>query len=121
MVKNDIILIILILSCAFCLIIMSLVNKTPPQRALVYYDNNLIKTIDLKVGLNQEYKIKGYNGEIVLETNNNMIRVKKENSPLHLCSKQGWVKASHDVIVCLPNRVVIKIEGSKPEVDVVVR
>ncbi|MDD2490479.1 MAG: NusG domain II-containing protein, partial [Bacilli bacterium] len=111
--KNDMILIVIILIIALIIFIVPKINSNQGNKiANVYYENKLIKTIDLSSNLKQEYNIKGYNGNIVIETKDNMIRVKTENSPLHLCSKQGWVENSHEVIVCLPNRIIIKIEDN---------
>ena len=36
-----------------------------------------------------------------------LIRVKKETSPLHICSKQGYSKSVP--IICLPNKIIIKL------------
>ena len=120
--KNDMILIVIILIIALIIFIVPKINSNQGNKiANVYYENKLIKTIDLSSNLKQEYNIKGYNGDIVIETKDNMIRVKTENSPLHLCSKQGWVENSHEVIVCLPNRIIIKIEDNEEMYDAVVR
>jgi hypothetical protein len=120
--KNDMILIVIILIIALIIFIVPKINSNQGNKiANVYYENKLIKTIDLSSNLKQEYNIKGYNGNIVIETKDNMIRVKTENSPLHLCSKQGWVENSHEVIVCLPNRIIIKIEDNEEMYDAVVR
>ena len=71
--------------------------------AYVYYESKLIKTIDLNS--NNEYEIDGYNGKVLIEVKNGKLRVKEENSPLHICSKQGFTNSGS--IVCLPNKIVI--------------
>ena len=48
------------------------------------------------------------------------IRVIEENSPRHLCSKQGYIKDSMESIICLPNRIVIEIDTIE-ELDAVVK
>lgn len=52
-------------------------------------------------------------GEMIIEIKNNKVRVKKEESPLHYCSMQGWVDSVAKPIVCLPNEVVITIMGQE--------
>ena len=37
----------------------------------------------------------------------------KENSPHHYCSIQGYVSDPSTPIICLPNEVVVTIEGSE--------
>jgi hypothetical protein len=119
--KQDFKLIGIILFIILLLFIPSLINNDVASKAYVYYDNHLIKTIDLSVDKTLEYTVKGYNGDVVIETEKNKIRVKRETSPLNLCSKQGWVTSSLESIVCLPNKIVIKIESTKSNVDAVVR
>ena len=50
---------------------------------------------------------------MIIEINNNRVRVKKEESPLHYCSMQGWVDSVAKPIVCLPNAVIITIMGQE--------
>lgn len=57
-------------------------------------------------------------GEMIIEIKDNKVRVKKEESPLHYCSMQGWVDSVAKPIVCLPNEVVITIVGQEtPDFD----
>ena len=55
---------------------------------------------------------KDYNN-IVIEIKDKRVRVKKEESPLHYCSMQGWVDSVARPIVCLPNAVVVTIMGQE--------
>ena len=50
-------------------------------------------------------------GEMIIEIKDNKVRVKKEESPLHYCSIQGWVDSVAKPIVCLPNGVIVTIIG----------
>ena len=120
--KQDLILIfiVLIFGVGFIMVIRFM-SPITANKANVYYDNKLVLTIDLSNDELKEYTVKGYNGDIVIETKKNQIRVKEETSPLHICSKQGWVTSSLESIVCLPNKVIIKIESTNEEVDAVVR
>ena len=49
---------------------------------------------------------------------NKKIKVLKEDSPLHLCSKQGYISKSYESIICLPNKIVIKLENNS-DIDVI--
>ncbi|MDD2469782.1 MAG: NusG domain II-containing protein [Bacilli bacterium] len=119
--KHDYLLISIVMIIGVSFFIINSLVSFKASKAYVYYDNELVQTIDLSHDDLKEYTIKGYNGDVVIETMKNKIRVKEETSPLHLCSKQGWVSSSLEPIVCLPNKVVIRIESSKEEVDAVVR
>lgn len=120
--RNDLILIIIVLVIGGLWFgITKFVDNNSASKALVYYDNKLIKTIDLSIDELKEYTVKGYNGDVVIETQRNKIRVKEEESPHHICSRQGWVSSSLESIVCLPNKIMIKIEATDEEVDAVLR
>jgi hypothetical protein len=116
--KADIKLILIVFIIALISILIIKNINTKQQEALVYYDNKLILTIDLSI--DKEYEVEGYNGKVVIEVKNNKIRVKDEISPLHLCSKQGFVDSSLEPIVCLPNKIVIKL-NQKTDIDAIVK
>lgn len=90
------------------------------QNAYVYYEDKLVLTIDLqKSGINQ-YEVEGALGKVVFETQSKKIRVIEENSPNHICSKQGYISKSYEVLVCLPNKIVVKLESDQ-EIDTIVK
>ena len=119
--KNDLRLIIVVLFITLGIFgSLYLFKNQNSKNALVYYEDELIMTLDLSLKEEREYKVMGYNGEMIIKTKDNKIKVEEENSPLHLCSKQGWIENSYEVIVCLPNKIIIKIED-KDEIDTVVK
>lgn len=59
------------------------------------------------------YPVKGKLGEVLVEVNEGRVRVEKETSPYHYCSIQGYVSDPSTPIICLPNEVVVTIEGSE--------
>lgn len=116
--KNDIKLIIILLVISFISIIFIILNKKEAKYALVYYDSKIIKKIDLSI--NNTYNVKGYNGNVKIKVKNKKIKVIEEKSPYHLCSKKGYISKTYESIVCLPNKIVIEIDGSK-EMDTVIK
>lgn len=117
--KNDWYLVITItVFCVIGLFCFQILSKTDIKTANVYYENKKIKTIDLTI--DSTYEVQGKNGTVVLEVKEGAIRVKSENSPLHLCSRQGYIKKNTEVIVCLPNKIVVQIE-EETDIDTIVR
>lgn len=110
--KSDIKLILIILIFSFLLLVFA--NKDNSSYAFVYFDNKEILKIDLSI--NKEYVVQGFNGDVLIEVKDNKLRVKEEDSPLHICSKQGFVNRGQ--IVCLPNKVVITFGND--EIDTIV-
>lgn len=121
--KNDIVLIICTVFIALILwLFLNNVNQNKATKAYVYYDSKLVKTINLTNNKLVKYEVDGYNGKIIIESKLNQIRVKEEISPQHLCSKQSWVSNTIETIVCLPNKVIIKLASSKKsQIDAIVR
>lgn len=111
--KNDIILIISLLLFLIIICCMIMLFKKDGSIAKVYYDNDLVLTIPLDTKEINTYEVMGYNGEVIIFAGQGKIKVEEENSPLHLCSKQGFVSSTSDTIVCLPNKIVIKIEDDE--------
>lgn len=117
--KNDWILIIIILLIVCTLLIFFKFTNQDSNQALVYNDNKLILTIDLTK--DKQYQVTGYNGKVNIEVNDKKIRVSSETSNYHLCSKQGYISKSWETIVCLPNKIVIRVTSVNNNYDVILR
>ena len=118
--KSDFkLVIILLIVVGLFLIGFKSVEKKGNKKAVVYYEDSVILTIDLNV--NQEYQVDGYNGKVNMVVKDGKIKVGSENSPLHLCSNQGYISASYETIVCLPNKITIKIETEDNTLDTIVK
>ena len=87
------------------------------ENAYVYHDGILVLTIDLKH--DNDYVVAGELGDVDIVVRDGKIKVEEETSPLHLCSKQGFIASEFESIVCLPNKIVINIGQS--DLDAVVR
>ena len=112
--KSDLrLVLVLFVISIICIITFKTFSKSGGS-ALVYHDGVLIKTID-----NNKYVVNGDNGEVVIVVSDGRIKVDSENSPLHLCSRQGYISNTYESIVCLPNKIVINISGDS--LDTVVK
>jgi hypothetical protein len=83
--------------------------------AEVYVKNELVRTLDLSEdGLVEVEDAGAYN---LLEVKDGTIRMAEANCPSQTCVHTGAKSAGGSMIVCLPNRVVVKITGAPEEVD----
>lgn len=115
--KSDIKLVFVLLIVSIIgVVVFKLIGKSGGS-ALVYHDGVLIQTIDLSI--DNRYVVNGDNGDVVIVVSDGRIKVDTENSPLHLCSRQGYISNTYESIVCLPNKIVINI--SSDELDAVVK
>ena len=112
--KTDLLLIVVVLLIVIFLIF---IPKKTGNLALVRYKNEVILTIDLRK--NGFYEVEGTLGNVKIIVENGRIKVSDENSVRHLCSKQGFISKTYESIICLPNEIVITIEGEE-EFDAVV-
>lgn len=114
--KNDIKLIVIILIIIIILFLVYFLNTNKANMAYVYHENDLILTIDLSI--DETYEVNGENGIVKIEVLNNQIKVVEENSPRHLCSKQGFISNSGQSIICLPNKIIIELPNNEIDTEV---
>jgi hypothetical protein len=113
--KYDLGLIVLLILFSFGFFISNLPKSTGGS-AEIYIDNHLAKKIPLNV--DEIYEIQGVISPVEVEVKSGKIRVIASDCPLHLCLRQGSIHRQGEIIVCLPNRLVIVIAGGeKPLVD----
>lgn len=114
--KSDIKLIIIILFITIVMLFVYFINKEEADIALVYYDSSIVLTIDLNI--NNIYEVDGQLGKVKIQVENKQIKVIEENSPYHLCSKQGFIKNKGESIICLPNKVIIELPNDDIDTEV---
>ena len=110
MTKNDIKLIVVAFLVAIILTVLlywHLGSGSTATEASIIYENEEILRVDLTI--NKIYEVEAANGKVVIEVKDNQIRVTEENSPLHICSIQGWSQSKGKPIICLPNKLMIVI------------
>lgn len=75
----------------------------------VIFDDSVVgKTIPIRT----EY---GYN---LIEIGDEKVRVIEADCPDKLDVKQGYISKVGEIIVCLPNRLVIEIKGANTEINI---
>lgn len=114
--KNDLKMILIILLLVIIFLILYSLNKEEALVAYVYYESDLILEIDLNI--DSKYEVDGLLGKVIIEVKDKKIRVIEENSPNHLCSRQGFVSNKGDMIVCLPNKIIIELPNIDIDVEV---
>lgn len=97
----------------------SVLFPTPSsQEAEIWQDGRLVRTIPLRQGYREEFRLGGAEHYNVIEMNNGRIRVLNADCPDRICVRTGWVSAAPNQIVCLPWKVVIKVvSATPPDID----
>ncbi len=107
----DLLLVAGVVALAVFLIMGSVAKASGPgETAIVEVNGREVMKISLNE--NRDYTVVGFRGETYISVQNGEIRVTDSDCPDKLCVKMGWISQSDASIVCLPNRVVIRVMGS---------
>ena len=112
--KYDIILIVTIVVISiFCICVSfysALFNNDKVLR--IYVEDELYKEYVLSDELNDVIKVRGKLYYTVVQIQNGKVFVKESDCPDKICQRHIAISRPGEMIVCLPNRVIIKIEGN---------
>ena len=96
------------------------VNTKNVDSIEIYMDNKLYKTYDIND--KEEIKIKSKEGYNIVTIHDKGVEVIEASCPDKACIHQGFITKSSESIVCLPNKVHIKItteDNHESEEDVI--
>ncbi len=79
-------------------------------RAVVEVEGRRAMEIDLS--RDGQYEVMGREGKMTLEVSRGKIRAVESSCKKKICVKTGFISSPHEKIVCIPNRVIVSIEGS---------
>ena len=88
-------------------------HRQPGETCSIEVDGKL--THFLKLSDNQDVLISGANGEILIRIKETKVRVLHSKCPEKICVYTGWIRNRGEFIVCVPNKVVVKINGAKED------
>ena len=69
----------------------------------------------LELSLDQDVSktVNGPSGETLIIVENGTVRVSASDCPHHYCVRMGRIKRPGEIIVCVPNSVVVSIKGGR--------
>jgi hypothetical protein len=79
------------------------------RTASVIVNKRLIKTFSLAV--DETYEITAAAGAVVLRVAGNGVQVARSNCPEKICVRQGRISRRGQVIVCVPNKLIVTVDG----------
>lgn len=96
-----------------------LAGRSAGTVANVYLDGQCVRSIDLsQVGEAYTFTVEGPAGTNTVQVEPGRICVSHADCPDQVCVHQGWISTGVAPIVCLPNRLVIQIEGQAGQTDI---
>jgi hypothetical protein len=110
MTKGDKTLLIAALALGFASLGISRLARPIGSEIVVQVNGKIVARMNLSQ--NQQMEITGARGAMLIQVAQGRVRVVSSNCPEKICVKTGAIHRAGDTIVCVPNRVVIRITGS---------
>ena len=83
----------------------------PGGVAIVSVDNRDVEQVPLREGeALRRFTVRGTRGDLLVEVDGEYIRVVEAECPDKVCIGMGRKSRPGEVIVCMPNRVIIRVE-----------
>lgn len=101
---------------ALCFFLLNMHNKMNGDTVIIYYNNEEYEVISL----NEDSVIK-VNDTNVVRIENGKVFMESANCPDQICVKQKPLDSSGRDIVCLPNKVTVRVITDRKDLDVVAR
>ncbi len=116
----DVLLIAVVLAGPVLALRSAIVRPAQAKTVYVYHDNRLLVTQSLArdtVILLSGFRPRASASRSVpsglrVEVKAGRVRVAESDCPHQLCVRRGWISRAGQVVVCVPNRVLIEIRGT---------
>ncbi|MDH5175011.1 MAG: NusG domain II-containing protein [Elusimicrobiota bacterium] len=116
--RNDRILIFVLVAIASFYFVRLFFVSNEGREALVKVGSNPSQKVSLEI--NKRINVEGEKGRVVIEVKEGRVRVVESSCFQKICVNTGWINKPGQNIVCLPNKVLVTIEGKKsPTMDAV--
>ena len=106
MKKNDLKMVILVILMVVLVLCTKKLIAKPGNYAIIYINGEKYKQLDLSENI--EIYVNETN---IVKTENGYVYMKSATCPDRLCIKQGKINTTDKTIVCLPNKITVKIEN----------
>jgi len=104
--------IILIAVLGFIIYSSSGSNMEEQDRIVIEAMGEIVQEIPMdQLEPGKKIPIAGYLGDSILEMEEGRVRLVYSPCPDHLCVYMGWISRPGEIIVCLPNMVMVRVEG----------
>lgn len=115
---GDKILIVFILALGVCSLIIVKHLRQPGDSVIIEVKGKVEHQLDLDTS--QEISVVGTIGKTTIKINQRAVQVIYSDCPQQICVNTGKIHRAGEIIVCVPNKVVVKINGKrKNQFDVI--
>ncbi|MDY6037551.1 MAG: NusG domain II-containing protein [Eubacterium sp.] len=115
--KADIILFVCLVIIGCALSYFAFVGNESGDKVIVKVNGEIYGKYDLKVDRTITVEKNGHMNKVTIK--NGKVQVSESSCKNQVCVKQGAISGTHQSLVCLPNKLVVVIEGKAGEYDVI--
>lgn len=113
---------LLLMGLSSYFIVRQLFPPLESMTALVEVQGREMMRLSLSTEIpDRQVALKLEGGEAILDVAAGKVRVLPMSDklcPKHICSKTGWIGKPWQVIVCLPNKMIVRVVGQKEKGDI---
>ena len=95
----------------FFLLFVFLLPKNKGEKVIISVDKN--RNFVYPLNQDREIIVEGKLGEAKVVIRDGKVKIVNSPCPLKICERKGWIEKKGDFIICVPNRVVIRITGKE--------
>lgn len=116
--RNDRILIFSLVAIASFSFVRLFFISNEGREALIKVGNGPVQRVSLKT--DRRINLEGEKGKVVIEVKEGRVRVVESSCFQKICVNTGEINKPGQNIICLPNKVLVTIEGKEsPKIDAV--
>lgn len=124
--KYDIVLIVCIIVVNILILIHGAFNTVDKGEkvACIYSDSKLVGKYTLTENYETEFKVEFESGYNIVHIQDGAVWIQDATCPDKICMHQDKISKDGEIIVCLPNRLMIQIEDNSEagdEMDIIVK
>ena len=120
--KRDLLIISAVFAVSLGAVFMSKSGNAEGTSAVITVGNEVVKTVDFAVvdrdSKDRTFEVGGISGA-VFNVSERRIRVLHSDCPDKICVKTGFISKPGEVIICLPKKIAVRIDGNN-EIDAVI-
>lgn len=116
MKKGDIVIILLVISLSLVLVSINFMNNRSSNhnlKAIIYYNGHIYK--EVKLSEEQEFEVITDIGRNLVKVHDNGIEIIEADCETQVCVETKIANKNGQMIVCLPNKIVIKVIGGEED------
>lgn len=109
--KKDILIICIFIIIAITFFIFNYITSGDGGRVVIYVEGEVYKTVPIEE--NKTYIIENDGRENVVEVKDGCVKMKSASCDNQVCVEHKKISRDNESIICLPNKVVVKVAGGK--------